>query len=249
MLMSDCNKNDGITKDCQGLKDAGIFDDYNFNEDTSWASFETYEEKLRACQIPHKVLNEMCTIGLIETCLNYPYWLDVFAFDNYQYGFDILFKDNFNGLQTLFKRIDAGTELLGRYKNIDPGDYDDTWTSIEKGHLGWSFIHIEMVLAQEEIILKLNENQRLELLKEALIKYEIKMDHIEVHGVSGLAESAYVLSQLMIEMNFTPYINAIKNNQELQYFIETSNYPYNSDFMIELNEIISFADQLISSKI
>lgn len=248
MLISDCKKEEGITNDCQALKDTGIFDDYNFYENTSWTNYETYEEKLKACQIPQKVLHEMCTVGLIETCLNYPYWLDVFAFDNAQYGFNRLFRDNFNGVQELFKRNDAGIELLERYKNIDPGGYDDTWTLIEKGNLGWSLVHIEMVLAQKEIILKLNDNQKLELLKEALKKYEIKFEHIEVHGIPGLASSAYVLAHLMIEMHFTPFINALNNNQELQYFSKTSGYHINSDFINELDEIILFTNRLINLK-
>jgi len=245
-LIINCKKKEVISKDCQELKDAGIVDDYDFKKNTSWANHDSYTDKLRACQIPGNVLREMCTIGLIETCLNYPYWVDVFAFDNVQYGYNLLFRDNFNGIQELYNRADAGIELLEIYKKMDPGGYSDTWSSIERGQLGWSIIYIELILTQDELILSLNEEQRICLLKESLKKYESKLDHIETHGIFGLTGSAYVLAHLMINMNFTPFIDAINDDQELQYFIETLDYHIYSDFINELNKIVFYANQLIN---
>ena len=44
-----------------------------------WASFKTRMEKVAACQIPESILKNMTTEALVETVMNYPLLVDIFA--------------------------------------------------------------------------------------------------------------------------------------------------------------------------
>jgi hypothetical protein len=73
-----------------------------------WKRFTSRDQKQEACQIPQEILARLSTAALLETCLNYPLYADIIAYDHVQEGFDFV-KAGFNGLQVLFKREDVGS--------------------------------------------------------------------------------------------------------------------------------------------
>ena len=58
----------------------------------------TVEQRIATLQIPDVVLEKISTEGLLETCLSYPYLINVFFHDNYQQGFEGLMEE-FNGFR------------------------------------------------------------------------------------------------------------------------------------------------------
>ena len=72
---------------------------------------------LEVLQIPNEILIMMSTKDLAHTCLNYPLFSDIWAFNNLQDGMDRAIS-GFNGLKELIERDDAGIELLAIYKSI-----------------------------------------------------------------------------------------------------------------------------------
>jgi len=82
-----------------------------------WKELKTHKEMLEVLQIPNEILIKMDTKDLAHTCLNYPLFSDIWAFNNLQYGMDRAIS-GFNGLQELIERDDAGIELLAIYKTI-----------------------------------------------------------------------------------------------------------------------------------
>jgi hypothetical protein len=71
-----------------------------------WKKLNSLQEKAEACQIPVDILGSMTTEALIETVVNYPLFINVFAYDNKKTGLEHV-KGYFNGLQELYQRDDA----------------------------------------------------------------------------------------------------------------------------------------------
>ncbi|WP_027621678.1 hypothetical protein [Acetivibrio clariflavus] len=130
-----------------------------------WKELEDYSEKLAVLQIPEDVLATISTKGLFETCLNYPFIINMLMFNYYQDAFDSLCS--FNGLQELLKRPDAGSIILSYYKSID-------FNNLEKySNFPSCFItYIEMMLAQDSILSGMEPSERKELLDLALKKHK-----------------------------------------------------------------------------
>ena len=63
-----------------------------------WGKIKTITERVKALQIPDAVLSSISTDGLLETCLEFPFLVDIFFYDNYQRGFEEL-KAEFNGFR------------------------------------------------------------------------------------------------------------------------------------------------------
>ena len=77
-----------------------------------WLALPDHSARLQACQIPEDVFAGMSTKDLAASVLDYPFLGDLYAFNTARGWFQCL-TDNFNGLQELRKRPDAGTVLLG----------------------------------------------------------------------------------------------------------------------------------------
>jgi hypothetical protein len=143
---------------------------------------------LAACQIPDHVLNSISTSGLVDTVLNYPLFSVVLAYDSVQQGFDKVFS-KFNGLQELFKRKDAGTELLARYHVADPLAVREDWTLQEKGDHYFAIMDLELMLSQDTIIASLPEAGCQDLVSEARLKYQAKLERPDIYSGDDLATS------------------------------------------------------------
>jgi hypothetical protein len=83
-----------------------------------WKQFELIEKRIEALQIPEHVLTKISTEGLLETCLAFPYLIDILFYDNYQKGFEALSAE-FNGYRELLKRKDLTSALLEKYENLN----------------------------------------------------------------------------------------------------------------------------------
>jgi hypothetical protein len=130
---------------------SGVYD-YPVKPGTAeWKALGSHVEMLKVCQIPDSNLTRMSTADLLETVLNYPLFLDALAYNWPQQGFDAV-SGQFNGLQELLKRPDAGTVLLAKYKAMDPKALGQDWTDLQKGGYAFKFMYIEMLLAQPTII-------------------------------------------------------------------------------------------------
>jgi len=65
-----------------------------------WKEILSHKERVKACQIPETMLTNMTTEDLIETCLNYPIFNEMWFYNSMLDGFEIAAK-NFNGFQEL----------------------------------------------------------------------------------------------------------------------------------------------------
>lgn len=225
----------------QEIKDAYDYSDFKVKAKT-WKPLTSYEEKINDCQIPSIMLKSMSTEGLVETCLTFPFYMDIFAFNNLQEGFQKI-SSRFNGFEELFKRNDAGIIILKRYEALQPDNFDYTWTNIQKGNLGWKLSYIEILLAQNEIINKLNKIDRLELLNNCLQKLRIKQNNPELYGMDALGMTVLVMGRVLKHEELSALKTKTVDDKNLESFIEKGELNKTNS----LDEIIKLTKQFISS--
>jgi len=176
---------------------------------SEWKALHSSAEMLKVCQIPEKLLRRMSTAGLVETVLNYPLYGNIHAHNSLQQGFEAV-TSQFNGLQELLKRRDAGTVLLSRYRTMDPAVINRKPTSVEKGTVIWDFENVEILLAQDVILGSFTEKQRQDLIRVTLEKYQAKKLTGESGfsiqpGVSIQCGTALVLGRALLQENYLPF--------------------------------------------
>ncbi len=93
--------------------------------------FNSPEEMFNKCQIPVDVMNNLTTEALAKTCLNYPLFGLMNAYNTPQAGFNAVRK-NFNGIDALFERKDAGSVLINIYKSMNPENVDKSWPLLNR---------------------------------------------------------------------------------------------------------------------
>ena len=179
-----------------------------------WESFKSVEDMYAACQVPADVLNKLSTTALIQTCLNYPASVVLFMHSTPQMSFDE-WKQHFNGIGTLVTRSDAAPRLLDYYKTVDVKGYRKFATEIEKGQYTFLLMTIDMILAQEDIISKMDLAQKRQLLNLALSNYNsITTD--DLYGFVNHASTGRIIVKLAASLgdNATKSIASTKSMQE-----------------------------------
>ena len=108
--------------------------------------------RIDALQIPEAILLTISTEGLLETCLSFPYLLDILYFNNYQQGFEALTAE-FNGFRELLKRPDLTQIVIEKYKRQSSYVVSVRSKSIiDQGMFSFRHFVLEFILAQDIIL-------------------------------------------------------------------------------------------------
>lgn len=161
-----------------------------------WGNLETEEDRYAAMQIPEEILKSMSTHDLIITCLNFPAMGHYGAFNSLQQGMDVLIR-NFNGLQELMKREDAPTELISLYKKMDAKTMKLQEEGVDQSYWNIRRCFFEMLLAQEPILEKMNEANRLVLMKEAQKRIYQKIEDEKEYSSASYQPTLIIMSNLL----------------------------------------------------
>jgi hypothetical protein len=209
---------------------------------SEWAAFTSHAEMVEACQIPESILQDMSTAGLVETVLDYPLAIDIWAFSSTQTGFGAIVSE-FNGISELLSREDAATELIKKYCSLDITVVNEDWEllAIAEFTLG-KVAFIEILLAQDEIISKMNESERHDLLTEALVKNDQKSQHSDVYGAIDQMYTMWIMARVLYQENYAPFMQKVEESEDLQYFLD-SGISICTDVS---DEIISAAQEFLS---
>jgi hypothetical protein len=116
----------------------------------AWEAFTTHSQMLAATQIPAATLAAMPTDALVQTVLDYPLFLDMYAFNSPQQGFDVM-ASRFNGIPELFARPDAATELIEAYDVATDADRADPLALLGAANL-IDIANLEFTLAQAPVL-------------------------------------------------------------------------------------------------
>lgn len=172
--------------------------EFRFPTGESLKAMKINTEIVAAMQIPVDILKHMPTSDLVKTCLDYPLYPDIVFYDSPQKGMDALIAQ-FNGLEELMKRKDAGAELLRAYCTTDPQDLDASLSSDRLGAFTMRIDYLELLLAQEPVLETLDREQRAALVEESVRKLESKMNFPDIYGQFGIDATAMAAFRLMEE--------------------------------------------------
>ena len=170
----------------------------------SWNALANTSERVKACQIPEEILKSLTTEQLIETVLNYPFLMDIYAYNTHQEGFDSVLK-SFNGMSELLQRNDAATKLLAKYKSMQVLT-DSTKITPENSSQVYDLSNIEIILHQYEIISKLSNTEKEELQNAINNKHLEKKKHKDIYGTSN---GQAIKTSLELDSLVTPLTSTI----------------------------------------
>ena len=97
-----------LTEDVTLINEPHIFS--TTPDDPEWDTFTTVAERRNACHVPLEELQAMTTEALVDTILNYPLLIDIYAYDDLETGIAAVSK-YFGGIEELMRRNDA-VEIL-----------------------------------------------------------------------------------------------------------------------------------------
>lgn len=169
------------------------------------ASGKSLEESFHLYKIPEQVLQCISTEGIIKSCLTFPEMRMIWTRNSLQQGFDYI-EDKCNGFDELWIREDKNRSLIDLYMQLN---FERDWTDftlLENGGYVIDIISYELILSQEEVLLDLTEQQKLELFQLALNNQETKLKSIEYFGGLGVASSQAILSRIMLNDQYQPFI-------------------------------------------
>lgn len=126
---------------------------YSIVETERWKQLSR-PERAKACQIEKETLTGMPTDDLIQAVISYPFFIDILAFENAEYGYNSLLSEC-NALQELVTRQDRATCLLNAYKNIE--------NKTENSSNITDLMCIELLLEQEDFSIVMTDNEKSEL--------------------------------------------------------------------------------------
>ena len=209
-------------------------------EMNDWQRPGIIKERIAALQIPDACLEILYTKGLLETCLEFPYNIDMLLSDNYQRGFNSLVA-NFNGFRELFERPDLVSVLLNKYNEL--AEYVKSvylLESVERGMLSLRMFIFEFILAQDVVLENLNTEQERELFLLSLEHRKIKSDYPDIFGGWHYVSRALLYAKkIMLDNAAGDYAD------ELWEFINGRSLPM--DFYIDQNTV-KYLDDYINNK-
>lgn len=145
-------------------------------------------------QIPEQILQNQNTEALIDTCLNYPYLINIYTRNTLQEGIDELRK-SFNGFNALLERADAASKLIEKYNKLDISRVVEKNPEEEDTVLKCSFI--ELLLSQEFFIEQMTDADKQFLIAESLEKYNEMSRYPKVFGYLNLAPCGAIMKRVM----------------------------------------------------
>ena len=204
-----------------------------------WLAVPDFTKRLELLNIPEVLLERISTEELVKSCLNYPEIQLVFTRNDLQLGYDFI-RSSFNGFVELESRPDAGKELMKVYAGYKPDGFDLNSTDLEIGKFMSKFAYIEILMAQTEILNKLNPGDSKELMAICSQKYKVKKDRQKYYGGIGLQTTALILARQQDKK----LINAkmIHGDQKINAFIKSLSF----DDISLLDDIVTENDKILS---
>lgn len=185
-----------------------------------WKAFENTYQKIESCQIPYETLKNISTENLIQLCLNYPLFPDLF-FSNYlQSSFNRMI-DQFNGFKELVKRKDTGKILMELYKKMEPAGINNSWESTRKGFYTFDFVKVELLLANDDVLRNIAQTGLGELSSRSKYIFKEKEKMINEYGYNfGIASTALILGKIA-DRNEKLIYKSDDDKKKVEHFLKT----------------------------
>ena len=109
-----------------------------------WKSI-SHTQRVASLQLPSDTLQSISTARLLETCLYYPFNIDIFALDDQIYSFNRV-KEQFNGYAELYQRPDFVQKLIDLYASRNVAFVNQIEIDREQGHYTFDYHIMEFML-------------------------------------------------------------------------------------------------------
>ena len=164
-------------------------------------------------KIPDSILHCLSTEALVKSCLDYPEFGLIWAYNSFQQGFDHV-SSRCNGFDELWNRGDKFQVLYSLYqqKNPDRGNWN-SYTVLENGMYLFDIIQVELIISQYEILHELSVPEKTELFQLVLDNQKKKVDLIKYWGPTGMQTTIAILGRIMYLDNYQPLVEEYNNNE------------------------------------
>jgi hypothetical protein len=208
-----------------------------------WAQLTTQEMKIKACQIPIEILQQISTQDLINLYLNYPLLININVFSTFQKGMDDLSK-NFNGINELYRREGSAKLLMDGFIKISPKNFDPNWPPIQGFKYVLDLVALELLLSQKEILGQLTNDELNLLLINSVQKYKEKKELIKIYDQTGLSTVSILITSLILKIDPTGLLFPLQEINQL-YMKANLNSPGALNYLPELDRITIDVTRLI----
>jgi len=165
-----------------------------------WRQFKSMKEMYQACQIPDNIMKQLDTESLVNICLNFPAPPVFLLYNTPQQAF-MEYYNNFNGIQELFVRKDAGHYLLNKYAKMSLSEFNPLCPLHKQGQFTAHYKFVEAILSQPQVIASLDAEERKVLLREALSKIDEKISKKDLFSGFSLEINLWVIGQVLYSEN------------------------------------------------
>lgn len=166
-----------------------------------WDHIETVKQRIDILQIPESVLATISTAGLLETCLEFPYLIEIFFGNHYQDGFEALLR-LLNGFRVLFERSDLTDVLIEKYISLSEEVKDVRIQSpINQGRFSLRHFVLEFMFVQDAVLNNLNMEQIDALILLTKERTQLKKYYSDIFGSHHALPSSLLYSKILVKNN------------------------------------------------
>jgi len=208
---------------------------------SEWANLKNETERFAVLQIPPELLQSMSTENLIITCLNYPAFGDYSAFE-FTNGINHVIN-HFNGLQELLLREDAPAKMVSLYAKLEVST--TSIESINTEFWGLKLCYFELLLTKNEIIDRLNEAEKISLMKEIQKKITDRINDSEQrYSMFSIEPSLLITAKVLERSNYQAFQQKRNENAAMERFLHTGEL----QDMLLFNDLMEMGTHFINAK-
>lgn len=186
----------------------------------AWKSI-SHDQRVASLQLPADTLQSISTARLLETCLYYPFNIDIFALDDQIYSFERV-KQQFNGYAELYQRTDFVQQLMNLYSSRKVAFVNQIEIDREQGHYAFDYHIMEFMFTDASLLA--SDTQTVQIAAMLYYKKEQKTQY-SVYGSTNRMAIALAIGHCLQRSNaFSDY-----QGTTLQTFLQTGKLTNTSD--------------------
>ena len=181
----------------------------------------SHNQRVASLQLPADTLQSISTARLLETCLYYPFNIDIFALDDQIYSFNRV-KEQFNGYAELYQRTDFVQELIDLYASRNVAFVNQIGVDREQGHYAFDYHIMEFMFTDAALLA--SDSQAAQIAVLLYGKKEQKTEY-SVYGSTNRLVIALAIGLCLQRSNaFSDY-----QGTTLQAFLQSGKLTHASD--------------------
>jgi hypothetical protein len=196
-----------------------------------WKNLSGREAMLAAVQLPDAVAESISTPGLVETIVNYPLSFELYVYSSLHQGFEGLKRD-FNGINLLVQRRDAGTTLFTYYQRMDPVAISDTL----------KLSYVELLLAQPEIIAQFTPEEKVLIIQKMVENNTQREQLSESYSFTNLQTTMLLVGRILDHEEVFDSIDP-----RVAQFLATTTYDDDYEVLAISRIVFDHAEQYITA--